>query len=89
MYTDVYTFIVLLHIQMFTHLLNCYVYICLHNNGISMYTDVYMFMLLLYKQMFTRLLYYYIVITDVYKFIVFRCSHVYYITTLCLQMLIS
>jgi len=88
MYTDVYTFIVLLHIQMFTHLLNCYVYICLHNNGISMYTYVYMFMLLLCIHMFTYLLNYHIVITDVYKFIVYRCSHVYCITTLCLQMLI-
>ena len=29
--------------------------------------------------MFTRLLYYYIVITDVYKFIVYRCLHVYVI----------
>jgi len=32
--------------------------------------------------MFTRLLYYYIVITDVYKFIVYRCLHVYCITSI-------
>ena len=73
---------------MFTHLLNCYVYRCLHVYVIAMHTDVYMFIVLLCIQMFTRLLFYHIVITDVYKFIVYRCSHVYCITTLCLQMLI-
>jgi len=66
MYTDVYTFIELLRIQMFTHLLCFYIYRCLHMYCIAMYVDVYMFILLLCKYMFIHLLNYY----------VYRCLHI-------------
>ena len=52
---------------MFTHLLNCYVYRCLHVYVIAMHTDVYMFIVLLCIQMFTCLCYCY----------AYRCLHVY------------